>query len=84
MFATFPAGVQTQFVDLNGRGAQEYLGPQGAASAPHAHAAGTHAAHGQTLVTRQTGIMQPALAWNLKAWWALLLPVAAGRWRPTW
>ena len=22
-----------------------------------------------------------ALAWNLKAWWALLLPVAPGRWQ---
>jgi hypothetical protein len=26
-------------------------------------------------------MLMTALAWNLKAWWALMLPAAAGRWQ---
>jgi hypothetical protein len=33
------------------------------------------------LVSNWAYIVMTALAWNLKAWWALTLPVAPGRWR---
>jgi len=34
-----------------------------------------------TLVANGAYMVMTALAWNLKAWWALTLPVAPGRWR---
>jgi hypothetical protein len=34
-----------------------------------------------TLVSNGAYMVMTALAWNLKAWWALLLPVTAGRWQ---
>lgn len=33
-----------------------------------------------TLVSNGAYMVMTALAWNLKAWWALLLPAAPGRW----
>jgi hypothetical protein len=34
-----------------------------------------------TLVSNWAYMVMTALAWNLKAWWALLLPVTPGRWQ---
>jgi hypothetical protein len=34
-----------------------------------------------TLESNGAYMVMTALAWNLKAWWALLLPVAPGRWQ---
>jgi Transposase DDE domain group 1 len=34
-----------------------------------------------TLESNAAYMIMTALAWNLKAWWALALPVAAGRWQ---
>ncbi|MCI0356124.1 MAG: IS1380 family transposase [Acidobacteria bacterium] len=34
-----------------------------------------------TLASNWAYMVMTALAWNLKAWWALLLPVAPGRWQ---
>src|SRR5262249_17849780 len=34
-----------------------------------------------TLAANGAYMVMTALAWNLKAWWALLLPVQPGRWR---
>jgi len=34
-----------------------------------------------TLESNGAYMVMTALAWNLKAWWALLLPVASGRWQ---
>jgi hypothetical protein len=34
-----------------------------------------------TLESNWACMVMTALAWNLKAWWALLLPVAPGRWQ---
>jgi Transposase DDE domain group 1 len=34
-----------------------------------------------TLASNGAYMVMTALAWNLKAWWALLLPVAPGRWQ---
>ena len=34
-----------------------------------------------TLESNWAYMVMTALAWNLKAWWALLLPVASGRWQ---
>jgi Transposase DDE domain group 1 len=34
-----------------------------------------------TLESNAAYMVMTALAWNLKAWWALLLPVAPGRWQ---
>lgn len=34
-----------------------------------------------TLVSNWAYMVMTALAWNLKAWWALTLPVAPGRWQ---
>jgi hypothetical protein len=34
-----------------------------------------------TLESNGAYMVMTALAWNLKAWWALMLPVAAGRWQ---
>ena len=33
------------------------------------------------LVSNGAYMVMTALAWNLKAWWALLLPEAPGRWQ---
>ena len=33
------------------------------------------------LLSNWAYMVMTALAWNLKAWWALILPVAPGRWR---
>jgi hypothetical protein len=35
-----------------------------------------------TLESNWAYLVMTALAWNLKAWWALLRPVAPGRWQP--
>ena len=44
---------------------------------------GVHALHSPlaTLESNWAYMVMSALAWNLKAWWALTLPEAAGRWR---
>jgi hypothetical protein len=34
-----------------------------------------------TLASNWAYMVMTALAWNLKAWWAMLLPVASGRWQ---
>ncbi len=34
-----------------------------------------------TLESNWAYMVMTALAWNLKAWWALMLPVSAGRWQ---
>ena len=34
-----------------------------------------------TLESNGAYMVMTALAWNLKAWWALMLPVAPGRWQ---
>lgn len=34
-----------------------------------------------TLDSNWAYMVMTALAWNLKAWWALMLPVAPGRWQ---
>jgi hypothetical protein len=34
-----------------------------------------------TLMSNWAYMVMTALAWNLKAWWALMLPVSTGRWR---
>jgi len=44
---------------------------------------GVHALNApvNTLDSNGAYMVMTALAWNLKAWWALMLPVAPGRWR---
>ena len=44
---------------------------------------GVHALHSPvaTLESNWAYMVMVALAWNLKAWWALSLPDAAGRWQ---